>query len=430
MLLEMMAALSRTREPEAALDIFFDTMRRMWGIKGYIGLSCGGLGSGGYRLLRHKDAEGHDLVPGLALRDDVSSARTYSGGWLGEVCGSGVPRLFRDLHVPYDPVLRDRIAAYRTAVAAPIYDGGRIDRWAILFDGDPDAFTEESLEQLVLRANLIGVVIQNLRNVALLEKAHAQIQREVERIAQIQRALLPAAVPEIDGLRIAASYETFDRAGGDIYSFHNLDNLHASGQVPADSQAPCAIFIGDVSGHGPAAAVVMAMVHAILQAYPTRPERPSDVLRHANRHLIAKQIDASFVTAFLAFYDPTTRRLSYSAAGHPPPLWRRPASNGTTEVVPLNGVLGFPLGVVDEPGYDDSHVTLAPGQTLAFFTDGITEARNSAGGFFGNRGVEAALRRCSGEASCLVSTLTNALKSFEQGGRPHDDQTLIAIEVV
>ena len=93
----------------------------------------------------------------------------------------------------------------------------------------------------------------------------------MEQIARIQRALLPDQLPNIPGVQLATSYSTFDVVGGDLYDF---TALHRNG-----NDQRWALLIGDVSGHGPAAAVVMAMFHAILHTYPLDPHGPGEVLR-------------------------------------------------------------------------------------------------------------------------------------------------------
>jgi sigma-B regulation protein RsbU (phosphoserine phosphatase) len=428
MLAEMMATLSRATRPREALDIFFDTMRKLWGVRTYIGLSTAGLDAGHYRVVRHMTDDGRELVAALDFGEAELRLPVRAGGFLGRVCQSSSPQLFAALDEAADPVLGDALAGMCCGMAVPMYEDGEVTRWAILLEREPDAFDADDLEQFLLRANLITVTLRNIHAAAEVRAAHERTQKEIDQIARIQRALLPAELPTIPGLRLAASYAAYDRAGGDLYAFH--EGLR---EPDADESAPVpgwAILIGDVSGHGPAAAVVMAMLHSILHAFPGRPTGPADVLSFANRHLCAKQIDDAFVTAFLAFYDPNTRRMSYAAAGHPPPLWRKPQPDGGVIIDTLDGGRSLPLGIAADAAYTEAAITLAPGQTLALYTDGIPETRCPTGEFFGTDGLTAALRACSGGARCLVDTLDRTLRAHESGARPTDDQTLVAIEVV
>ena len=157
---------------------------------------------------------------------------------------------------------------------------------------DPEGFSTDELEDWILRANLMGGTVKNTVMSRELRQAHDEIRREVDRIAEIQKALLPSSMPEITGVRLAASYETFDRAGGDYY---DLVQFRQATDGAPDPDGPWCLIVADASGHGPAAAVVMAMLQAVLHAYPTVPQGPAEVLEHVNRHLHAKRIESSFV---------------------------------------------------------------------------------------------------------------------------------------
>ncbi len=189
-----------------------------------------------------------------------------------------------------------------------------------------------------------------------------------------------------------------------------------------------AFLIGDVSGHGPAAAVVMAMFHAIIHTYPIDPTGPGDVLRHVNRHLFSKSIENSFVTAFLGFYEPRTRELVYARAGHNPPILKEFPHRGDATL--LDEVGEIPLGIMEDVQYSESSVKLHPGQTLILYTDGITEAKRPGGEMFGVEGIERSLVHCSGAPDCAISHITNALKDHQMNVRPNDDQTVVVMQVV
>jgi sigma-B regulation protein RsbU (phosphoserine phosphatase) len=169
----------------------------------------------------------------------------------------------------------------------------------------------------------------------------------------------------------------------------------------------------------------MAMLHAILHAYPHPPQGPAEMLEHANRHLASKRIDASFVTAFLAVYDPAQRTLTYARAGHDPPLIR--AAGPGAEIRRLDDVGGIPLGVLDPVSYDEATVQLRPGHTLLLYTDGITDARGPDGSMFGLGNVEQALAACEGEPGSVLASIMDPLARHESGIRPGDDQTVVAI---
>jgi sigma-B regulation protein RsbU (phosphoserine phosphatase) len=150
------------------------------------------------------------------------------------------------------------------------------------------------------------------------------------------------------------------------------------------------------------------------------------VLAFLNHHLTRKQIEASFVTATLLFYCPRQHTLSYATAGHPPPLLR-PATNPDA-LRKLDAVGSLPLGILPEVTYDTADVTLQPGDTVVLYTDGITEAFDPQQRMFGLAGIEAALTACTGEPTCAITHITEALRRHEAGVQPGDDQTLLVMQ--
>jgi len=421
-LMELVGAISRATDPRQVQRTFAAGIRRLSPVDGYISISTRGLQPGQYKITRLTLGEDAMSKPWGDPWSDWDQLKTHSGGLLGEVIRSAYPEVLLDLHLADDPVLGDRLAAYRSFMAVPLFDDGEPLNWAIVVRKKPNAFSLEQLENQILRGNLIGGTVRTVLLANRLRKANETIRSEMDRIASIQRALLPSAMPRVPGVSLAASYETFDTAGGDIYSFRKLDSKTGDG---ADS--PWAMLIADASGHGPSAAVVIAMVHAILHAFPSHNADPAEVLAFANAQLCNKRIEHSFVTAFLGVYHPSTRRLVYSRAGHEPPLLMSPGIDSTTERLLDAGSL--PLGVLDDATYESAETVLRPQQTLVMYTDGITEARNPDGDQFGIEGIERALHECSGEPECVIGSIATALRAHEAGRRPSDDQTMVALRI-
>jgi sigma-B regulation protein RsbU (phosphoserine phosphatase) len=422
-LMEMVGALSRARGPGEVLKVF-SNREELYGPRGYVSISTRGLPPGHYRMTDVVDLAGsYDL----ALADpllNLAQLPVHRGGFFGGIVGTTFPELYHHLDVPNDPVVGDALAGYRSLMSIPLLDDGEPVNWTVFLRKDPEGFTVHDLEQAILRVNLVGTAVKNALIARDLHLAHAQIRAEVEHIAAIQRALLPQPIPDIPGLSIAASYQTFDQAGGDYYDFRPLRQSEDGSVV--DPNGPWGMLIGDASGHGPAAAVVMAMLHAILHAYPRQACGPAEMLEHANQHLASKRIENFFVTAFLAVYDPPSRRLTYARAGHNPPLVRSAGIEGS--IRRLDDVGGIPLGVLDPVRYDESTVLLHPGQTLLLYTDGVTEARGPDGSMFGVGGIERALAECTGEPGRVVASIADPLSRHEGGIRPGDDQTIVAIQ--
>lgn len=427
MLLRLVSDLSKADDPSDVLRAFGQGWTELSGEMGYISLSCRGLESGEYRitqkLLHDEIARAHGEVKWRPSHD----LPIHAGGLLGQIVEGGKPVIIQDLQNHSDPVLGDELQPYQSLTAVPLYDGGKPLNWSISLSHDKAKHTEKELEDVVLRSNLVGGTVRHVQTAKKLREVHQRIKDEVQKIADIQQALLPEKLPDIPGITLAARYQTYDEAGGDLYSFHPLGTGIRHTIKKPDGR--WAIIIGDVSGHGPAAAVVMAMVESMLSSYPITPDTTGQVLEYLNQHLCAKRIFSTFVTAFHALYDPATRKLTYSRAGHPPPMWRKPTTNGQVDVDELGTVGGLPLGIMPEETYEDATIQLEPGQTLTLYTDGIPETRSPDGEFFGNEGIQNALRECSGEADCAVDSIMNHVRKHEAGQRPQDDQTLIVMKV-
>ena len=254
----------------------------------------------------------------------------------------------------------------------------------------------------------------------------SQIDRDARQVGELQRGLLPASLPRIAGLEIAASYEPLGRAGGDIYDFFPLDVGHDDRAGAHATPSRWCVFIGDIEGHGLAAAVVMAVVQALLHAHPAGVAGPASLLTHANRQLCSSRIDG-LVTAFLGVYEPASRRLTYARAGHPPPLVRR-AANGS--IRSLDAVGSYPLGVDESETFQEAFVQLERGDTLLLYTDGITEARGTSDDLFGDERLTRLFHHQSDRPAELIDRLRAAVRAREHGEAAGDDQTLVAARVL
>lgn len=421
--MDMVIKVSTAERPHDVMKAFSKAMSKTMGDVALITVTCKGLKPGKYKVTRLIDDKGvnhAETDDPWYKRDELPTA---TGGFLGKLISTQTPKLCHDLNIDDDPIIGDFLKPYGSLMAVPAFIDGVAMNWAITLRKDPAGFSSADLQESILRANLIGAMVNNVIVNKELRRLNDQMEREVERIANIQRALLPTHLPEITGLEMAASYNTYDRAGGDVYDFVCLKAPPTERAI--DPNARWAIMVGDVSGHGPSAAVVMAMLNSILYAYPTLPEGPAELLTFANRHLCAKRIEENFVTAFMAFYDPETRILSYARAGHPPALLKSP--NAPLRQLDEGG--GLPLGVIEDTTYEEHSITLKPLQTLVLYTDGIAESINIEEKMFGIPGIEQSLVDCSGEPDCVVGSIMNALRQHEGGVRPNDDQTIVAIQV-
>jgi sigma-B regulation protein RsbU (phosphoserine phosphatase) len=243
--------------------------------------------------------------------------------------------------------------------------------------------------------------------------ARARLESELRVARTIQLGLLPAARPPRPGvadLDLAAVLQPAREVGGDFY-----DYFAESGRLW--------VAVGDVADKGVPAALLMAVTVASLRA-AARPGRdPAAVLADLNEQLGRECEAGMFVTLFLAVVDLETGACRYASAGHDPALVA-PAS-GPPARVPR--VAGPALGVVDGARYAAGAVALRPGDALVLYTDGLTEARDPGGGFFGAARLAAAVERAAAQpCPALVAALRRELDEFAAGAEPADDLALLA----
>lgn len=421
-LLDLVHSLGNSHDPREALEPLLATMRPTPHARIYAQIT---LSDDGYKINRLRSGDGEDLLAGM------QPAAPAGAGFVGQMLRTPLPKLVHNIDLNGDPVLPMAMARYHSAIAMPLFAEGGVREWVILFDRRGEGLGVGDLEEMIVRSHLVAAMAGNLKVTQRLVEANLRINQEMEQIGGIQRSLLPRELPDIPGLSVAASYEALADAGGDLYDLLALSaephRAHKGIGIERQlsQQSRWAILIGDVAGHGASAAVVMAILQSILHAYPLRPEGPGEVLAHMNRHLCAKQIGSTFATAFLAIYDPQTRALQYACAGHPPPLLYCP--NGGCRY--LEAVGDMPLGVSPREKYAEAGVTLAPGQIVALFTDGITEARNDNGEFYETSRLEAAVASASGSATDALKSIRQSLLEHTQGAMLTDDQTIVVLQV-
>ncbi|HEX4124093.1 MAG TPA: PP2C family protein-serine/threonine phosphatase [Tepidisphaeraceae bacterium] len=421
--------LQHSRTPVQTLRTVRQAMADLYGPVASLMLSTRGLGAGEYRVVEIRSA---DADPGESSDPwSQGGAPVYRGGVIARMIDWPGPRVFREVDWSDDPYFHDVLAGFDSAAAIPFADERLPLDWLVLLREGPGSFAGDDIDQTLLRAALVGSLLESQALVEELASAHASIDAEVRRVGQIQRWLLPDPLPDIPGVQIAVSYETSTEAGGDLYDFIPLCPRAEKSDGVADSPGTCpwAIFIGDASGHGPSAAVVIAIVQALLHAHPPGITSPASLLKHLNDHLCERPVESSFVTAFLGVFDSQSHRLHFAGAGHPPPLLIRPCDPCPRR---LQSHGGYPLGIDAGQTFEDQSIDLHSRDTLLLYTDGITESRNPAGDFFGIGGIESALLHDPGASNGpaqLIATVRRSIATHEHGQRIADDQTLVAIAV-
>lgn len=338
------------------------------------------------------------------------------GGLLADLLYGDEPVLLDDLQFDPDDPAAEYFEGMRSLAAVPMYDQGVALNMVVFLREEPGGFSPEEFPELVWISNLFGRATHNLVLSGQLQEAYEAVDQELRVVADIQRSLLPAQVPNIPTMALAAHYQTSRRAGGDYFDFFPLPD------------GRWGILIADVSGHGTPAAVLMAVTHTLAHSYPGPCLTPSAMLAYVNRKLTERYTGQSgtFVTAFYGVYDPTERALTYSSAGHNPPRLKR-CEDGTLAL--LNQAGGLPLGIFASETYSETKHRLVPGDQLVLYTDGITEAQNAAGEQFGLARLDRVLENCSVQASDLLQSVLAALDEFTAGHPAHDDRTVLVAKI-
>src|SRR5918993_3239155 len=194
------------------------------------------------------------------------------------------------------------------------------------------------------------------------------IEQELMLARSIQRASLPQVVPELEGWQISPYYQPAREVGGDFYDFHLL------------SEGRLGLVVGDATGKGVPAALVMSttcgMLRAVSQALVS--SSPGEILERVNEALVPSIPSNMFVTCFYAILDPTSATLSYANAGHDLPYLHR--GRGEAEELRARGT---PLGLMPGMGYEEKEIELDVGEGVFFYSDGLVEAHNPEGEMFG-----------------------------------------------
>jgi serine phosphatase RsbU (regulator of sigma subunit)/predicted ester cyclase len=247
-----------------------------------------------------------------------------------------------------------------------------------------------------------------------------QEMRERERIEQelrvarsIQQASLPEEVPHLEGWQISPRYQPAREVGGDFYDFHLL------------SEGRLGVVVGDATGKGVPAALVMSTTCGMLQLAARALDSPSpgEVLAQVNETLVARIPSNMFVTCFYAILDPKSASLSYANAGHDLPYLHR--GRGVAEELRARGM---PLGLMPGMSYEEMEIELDVGEGVFFYSDGLVEAHDPKGEMFGFPRLRALIAEDGAEERSLGDFLLEQLYSFVgDGWEQEDDITLLTL---
>jgi serine phosphatase RsbU (regulator of sigma subunit) len=317
----------------------------------------------------------------------------------------------------------DEVLPPHLVTVEPVHVLGK--RWSVLITSDladVDAVVSNVFGRAVLwavfvigsmMAILVSTAVQLIRGRLRLERVQLEVlEREVSQARQIQLAWLPDQATVSDRLNIAAVNQPASHISGDFYNWFELPDGRT------------AVVIGDVTGHGMAAAFLMATTQLLVRTNLERLGDPGHALEEVNRQLCSQVFNGQFVTLLLVVLDLERGRMDLSTAGHFPPL----VSDGEGfHSLPMESQLV--LGIEPSVDYQSRSFDLSPGSSLLLYTDGVLDVQSPDGSRFDADGLHQSLYGRYESAQAILDSVLHAVDEFRQEREPSDDLTIVAVQL-
>ena len=305
------------------------------------------------------------------------------------------------------------LSQIRSVMAVPLFSGE--ETFGMIYVDNPfeNRFTEEDQKVLITIASVASIKIEHQR---LLEERleKRRMEEELKVASEIQMRLQPVSPPKMPGWDLVGMSFPCREIGGDYYDF-----------IEARKDGRMVLTLGDVSGKGTGAALLMSSLHAAVRAQSQTRATIPEVMGEINRYLYENTPSNKFVTLFYSKLDPSTGLLNYSNGGHNPPVLVRRRGG---EPIKLD-LGGFPIGVMPGSQYQEGQVEFEPGDVLIVYSDGITESVNEAGDEFGEtRLIEVVQKYMDRSAPGMRDRVDEALSRFVGTAAPVDDMTLMIVK--
>ena len=367
-------------------------------------------------MIMMRDAKNPELKVAVArLRDragEVGEIR-ISRSVIDEVVTNGKSVLTSDAQA--DPRFAGgtvMLQGVRSVLAVPLGVGANV--FGIIYADSPlsdNRFTEDHLKVLTTLSSVAAIRVENAR-LTEEQMERERLEREQQVASEIQQRFLPAAAPHVEGYELQGISFPCYEIGGDYYDFIQRED------------GDMIVALGDVSGKGTAAALLMSSLHAAIHAHADTHDSIVSTIAAVNRYLTESIPPNRFVTLFYAELNPETGRLTFLNAGHNPPLIVH--AGGTMEQLASGGL---PLGIMADAEFREGKTQLHPGDVLVIYSDGVSEAVNPTGEEFGpTRLYEVVARNLDASASGIRDRIESALTKFCQGTPAADDITLVIVK--
>ena len=411
MLLDITSKISRSLDLQEVLNLVMDTLDSLipYDAAGIFVVQCTDkeLVAQGQEPCTFKSeaVRGYDI-------DELSELHLKLGeGFIGSVALSGKPIISHDVRV--DPVYVNARDRTRSEMVAPIISNDEVIGVFDLESDELNAYSDDDLDVLNLLASQVAIIIEKVMlHEQMIEKKRLEGQLEVAR--QVQLELLPPNDPELEGFDISAYNFPTEEVSGDYYDWVRI----------YDDQI--GLVIADVAGKGIPAALLMVFLRASLRA-ATQIGYATHISMAKVNYLLWESIERNqFITAFYGILDASNRTLSYSNAGHNPPLLID--AQCATRYIERGEQ---PLGMFRETRYHQYYHTFKPGEILVLYTDGVTEAMSPSGEEFGRDRLAAAVKDSSRlSARELVASMQRSVMEWTDGVGSNDDATFFVIKAL
>lgn len=296
-------------------------------------------------------------------------------------------------------------------LAVGLYEDGSLVGALSVYTSTYHDFTETEIQNFNVIANQVSIALK----LARLHESAAQkdkLERELALAGEIQTRVLPAKPPRVPGFEIAMFYESWEEIGGDFYDFIELP----MGNV--------GVAVGDVSGKGIWAALLMFVVRTALRAHAEHEYAMREIMSRVNRSLNADTDAEQFATLAYGVLNVPKRIFTYVNASHPPPLLIREGELFALE----KG--GLPVGILPDAEYEEEFFQLEHDDLLVFYTDGYTEVFNEADEMFGDARLrDCVLQHADRSPSQIISVIEDDIRDFLGDSEYGDDRTLVVIRV-
>jgi sigma-B regulation protein RsbU (phosphoserine phosphatase) len=366
-----------------------------------------------FSILLYDDADNvfrHRVTVKFGQRVQEKFAVPAHGGIVGAAASLKRPVVVPD--VTLDPRYMMINPETRSELAVPMLNKDRVVGVMDLESPQLNYFTPDHVQALSILAAHLAVSIENARLYEQVARDEARMERDLSAARRIQGALLPRLPGPEYGLDIAARVVSSRELSGDLYDFLRYGPQELG------------VAMGDVAGKGSAAALYGAVAIGTLRSLGPQKHRPAEMLRAINGFLGERRIEGRFMTLCFATWHRGRRKLRVANAGQEQPFLYHA---GKCERIDLSG---FPLGMFEDATYDQRSFILNEGDVVVFHSDGIGDAQNLAGDFFGHQGLsEIIAKHHDLRSDGLADKILEEVDTYSGGRHPADDRTLVVLKV-